>query len=94
MNTLSEKIGPLSDQIASKHLSDPRSLVADSAKNRAFSFFFNRFYLLSTPDAKVMVLLASELHLEKAVVRPIKARRIEAMKTKTKIKAGIAVWGT
>jgi hypothetical protein len=86
-----------------------------------------------------MVLLASQLHLEKAFVRPIKARRIEnedqnqdqsryrclghlgfrprgntlpvvtrhfqpedtnfkkgekAMKTKTKIKAGIAVWGT
>ena len=41
-----------------------------------------------------MVLLASQLHLEKAVVRPIKARRIEAMKTKTKIKAGLAVWGT
>jgi len=40
-----------------------------------------------------MVLLAAQLHLEKAVVRPIKARRIK-MKTKTKIKAGIAVWGT
>ena len=41
-----------------------------------------------------MVPLASQLHSERAFVRPIKARRIEAMKTKTKIKAGIAVWGT
>jgi len=41
-----------------------------------------------------MVLLASELHLESAFVSTKKARRIQPMRTKTKIKAGIAVWGT